>query len=157
MQKTNAIRLLERAGVTFRTHEYAVDENALDAVSVARAVGFDAERVFKTLVARGDDGAPLVLCIPGNLELDLDKAARAAGLRRVALIRLRELQPLTGYIHGGCSPFAMKKQLPTWVDESAQLFDTVLVSGGARGLQVRIAPDALIAITGASVADLTRG
>lgn len=157
MQKTNAIRLLERCGATFAVHEYTVDEEALDAVSVARAVGFEPERVFKTLVARGDDGAPLVFCIPGNLELDLGKAARASGRRRVALIRLRELQPLTGYIHGGCSPFAMKKELPTWIDESAALFDTVLVSGGARGLQVEIAPDALTAIAGASVADLTRG
>lgn len=155
MMKTNAIRILEQTGVPFSTHEYEVDESALDAVSVANRVGREPERVFKTLVTENDRGEHLVFCIPGNAELDLKKAAAASGSKRVALIRLRELQPLTGYVHGGCSPVGMKRVLPTIVDESAGLFETILVSGGKRGVQVEIAPDELVALVGASYADVT--
>lgn len=155
MTTTNAVRILEREGVTCTLHEYPVDEAALDAVSVARLVGAEPERVFKTLVTQNERGGHLVFCIPGNAELDLKKAATASGSKRIALIRLRELQPLTGYVHGGCSPVGMKKPLPTIVDESAELFETILVSGGARGLQVELAPDALVSLVGASYADVT--
>lgn len=155
MTKTNAVRLLEAAGVAFRTHEYAVDEAALDAVSVAGAIGAEAERVFKTLIARADSGEALVFCVPGSAELDLKRAAAVAGARRVAMLPLRELEPMTGYVHGGCSPVGMKRRLPTWVDESAELFETIYVSGGRRGLQVELAPAALAGLVGASYADLT--
>ena len=155
MAKTNAVRLLEAACVDFRVHEYAVDEDALDAVTVARTMGVEPERVFKTLVAASDTGERLVFCLPGSAELDLKKAAAATGSKRVALIRLRELEPLTGYVHGGCSPVGMKKQFRTWIDESASLFETIYVNAGARGLQVEISPGDLRSQTDAMVADLT--
>ncbi|MFW5688954.1 MAG: Cys-tRNA(Pro) deacylase [Spirochaetota bacterium] len=155
MTKTNAVRLLEAAGVEFRVHEYPVDEDALDAVTVAGSIGVEPERVFKTLVAASQAGEHLVFCLPGSAELDLKKAAAASGAKRVALIRLRDLEPLTGYVHGGCSPVGMKKRFPTWIDESAELFETIYVSAGARGLQVEIAPEDLRSQTDAMVADLT--
>ncbi|HKJ86088.1 MAG TPA: Cys-tRNA(Pro) deacylase [Spirochaetia bacterium] len=154
MSKSNAIRLLERAGVAFRTRAYEVDENALDAVSVARSVGVDPDRVFKTLVAVSDDGEHFVFCLPGTAELDLKKAAGAAGVKRIALIRQRDLLPLTGYIHGGCSPLGMKKGFPTWIDDSSELFETICVSGGARGLQIEIAPSDLANLIPCQAADL---
>lgn len=152
---TNVVRILAARGVPVRTHEYAVDEAALDARSVARSVGAEEDRVWKTLVAMSDTGEPLVFCIPGPLELDLKKAALAAGCKRIALIPRRELQPLTGYVHGGCSPIGMKRAFRTWIDEAAVLFDTILVSGGVRGLQVEIAPAALAKAAGAVFADVS--
>lgn len=152
--KTNAVRILLTAGVEFAVREYPVREDALDAVSVARFLGAEPERVFKTLVTVSDAGEHVVFCLPGNAGLDLKKAARAAGARRIGMLPARELQPLTGYVHGGCSPIGMKKQLPTWIEESAQLFDTILVSGGARGIDVEIAPEDLVRMVGARYADL---
>lgn len=143
--KTNVIRLLEAEGVPHRIHTYEVDE-ALDAVTAASKVGVDAERVFKTLVASGGGTTHLVFCLPAVLELDLRKAAQVSGCRRVELIRPDELLPLTGYVRGGCSPLAMKKAFPTFLDETSQLFDTILISGGARGLQVELAPNDLVAL-----------
>lgn len=153
--KTNAVRLLEQAGIPFATREYPVSEDALDAISVARAIGAEPERVFKTLVTVSDAGEHCVFCLPGSAELDLKKAARAAGARRIGMLPLRDLRPLTGYVHGGCSPIGMKRTLPTRVDESAELFDTILVSAGARGLQVEIAPGELVRLVGARYDDLT--
>ena len=153
--KTNAVRLLERAGVGFATRDYPVREDALDAVSVARFLAVEPERVFKTLVTVSDAGAHCVFCLPGNATLDLKKAARAAGERRIGMLPARELAPLTGYVHGGCSPVGMKKALPTWIDESAQLFETILVSGGARGLQLEVEPTDLARLVGGRFADLT--
>jgi Cys-tRNA(Pro)/Cys-tRNA(Cys) deacylase len=153
--KTNAVRLLEQAGIPFTTREYPVNEGALDAVSVARSLGAEPERVFKTLVTVSDSRLHFVFCLPGSAELDLKKAARATGARRIGMLPLRELQPLTGYVHGGCSPIGMKKSLPTWIDETAELYDTIYISGGARGLQVEISPADLIALVGATCADVT--
>jgi len=153
--RTNAVRLLERSNVRFTTVTYPVNEEALDAVSVARSVGADPDRVFKTLVAQSDAGEHCVFCLPGSAELDLKKAAAAAGAKRVALVRRRDLLPLTGYVHGGCSPVGMKRRFATWIDESCELYESILVSGGARGVQVEIAPLDLAAITGAALADLT--
>lgn len=150
MAKTNAVRLLEQAGTEFAIREYDYTDDALDAVSVATTLGVEPERVFKTLVTACDRGAHHVFCVPGNAELDLKKAARAAGARRIALIRLRELQPLTGYVHGGCSPIGMKRAFPTRIDETAELFETILVSAGVRGLQIEIAPGALVEILAAA-------
>ena len=155
MTKTNAIRRLEAAGIDYSVREYPVGEDHLDAITVARAIDAEPDRVFKTLVTRGDRGGHYVFCIPGSAELDLRKAARTAGVRSIALIPLKELQPLTGYVHGGCSPIEMKKALPTWVDESCELFDTIFVSAGVRGMQIEIAPRELCSIVGASPADLT--
>ncbi|MFP4550816.1 MAG: Cys-tRNA(Pro) deacylase [Spirochaetales bacterium] len=152
--KTNAVRLLENSGATFVLHEYEVDPNNLDAKSVAGAVGFEAERVFKTLVTETDDGEHAVFCIPGTASLNLKKAALAISAKRVRLLPLKQLEPLTGYIHGGCSPIGMKRALPTVIDESATLFETILVSGGRRGLQVEISSGFLAEMIRAPYADV---
>lgn len=154
--KTNAIRALERRGVAMRVHEYAVDEQHLDARTVAALLGVEAARVFKTLVTVGSDGGHYAFCLPGDAELDLGKAARAVGVKSVQMLPLRELHPLTGYVHGGCSPFGMRTRLPTAVDETVILHESVFVSGGERGLQIELAPADLLAEAGAETADLTR-
>ena len=155
MVKTNAMRLLEKAGVPFRTAEYPWDESDLSGVHAAAALGMAPETVFKTLVARGDKTGPLVFCIPVAETLDLRKAALASGDKRVELVPLKELLGLTGYVHGGCSPVGMKKHYPTHIDETAQLFDEIAVSAGMRGEQLILSPLALADFVGASFADLT--
>ncbi len=117
--KTNAVRRLEALGVAHETVEYEVDEEALDAVSVARKIGADADGVFKTLVARGDKTGVVVFCIPGPAELHLKKAAAVSGNKSLEMVKAKELLPLTGYIRGGCSPVGMKKEYPTYIDETA--------------------------------------
>jgi len=146
--RTNVIRLLEAEGVAHRVHSYEVDEGLLDAVSAAAKLGVDPERVFKTLVASGGGTVRLVFCLPAVLELDLRRAAEASGCRRVELIPPEELLGLTGYVRGGCSPLAMKKLFPTFLDETAQLFDTIYLSAGQRGVQVELAPGDLVALGG---------
>jgi Cys-tRNA(Pro)/Cys-tRNA(Cys) deacylase len=152
--KTNAVRRLEALGVAHETVEYEVDEEALDAVSVARKIGADADGVFKTLVARGDKTGVVVFCIPGPAELHLKKAAAASGNKSLEMVKAKELLPLTGYIRGGCSPVGMKKEYPTYIDETAQLFARIHVSAGVRGMQLLIAPDDLLRAVGASYADV---
>ena len=154
MTKTNALRILESHSIEFDTTEYGVDEDNLDAISVARKIGAEPERVFKTLVARGDKTGVCVFVIPGPFELNLKKAATASGNKSVELIALRELTPLTGYIRGGCSPIGMKKPYPTWIDETAQLFDRIYASAGVRGLQMHLAPADLLRAIGAEWGDL---
>lgn len=155
MTKTNAMRLLDAAAVPYRTAEYPVDEQDLSGVHAAQMLGLPPEQVFKTLVARGDRTGPIVCCIPVAEELDLRKAASASGNKRVEMLPLRELTPLTGYIRGGCSPIGMKKRFPTYLDETAVLFDEIAVSAGMRGQQLLLAPDALMNYTGAAAVDLT--
>jgi Cys-tRNA(Pro)/Cys-tRNA(Cys) deacylase len=145
MKKTNVIRLLEAEGIAHRVHTYEVGE-VLDAVTAARKVGVEPERVFKTLVASGGGTVHLVFCLPAVLELDLRKAAAVSGCRKVELIPPDELQDLTGYVRGGCSPLAMKKPLPTFLEETADLFSTILISAGARGMQVELAPADLVVL-----------
>ena len=145
MKKTNVIRLLESEGIGHRVHSYEVDA-VFDAASAARKVGVEPERVFKTLVASGGGTVHLVFCLPAVLDLDLRKAAAVSGCRKVELISPDELLPLTGYLRGGCSPLAMKKAFPTFLEETSQLFDTILVSGGSRGVQVELAPSDLMAL-----------
>lgn len=152
--KTNAVRLLESRSVPFALASYEVDEQALDAVTAAARLGVEPERVFKTLVTRSDRGDVFVFCIPGPAELDLKKAARAVDRKKVEMVKAGELLELTGYVRGGCSPIGMKKPYPLIVDESVDLFETVYVSAGARGLQIVIGPSALIAASGAALADV---
>lgn len=154
--KTNAVRLLEAAKIPFTTHTDPVDENHLDAQHVADSVGEDINRVFKTLVLRGERTGLFVCVIPGNLEVDLKKAAHAAGDKKVEMIAMKELLPSTGYIRGGCSPIGMKKPLPTFFHTTANDLDRIFVSGGVRGLQIEIDPALLIQFVGATVADLTK-
>jgi len=155
MEKTNAIRMLESAGVGFEVREYPVDEEDLSAAHAAEALGLDPDSVFKTIVLRGERTGPFVCVVPGPAEVDLKKAARAAGDKAATPLLLKELEPLTGYVRGGCSPIGMKKQLPTFIDETAGVFDRISVSAGRRGVQVLIAPGDLARIAGAEFQDLT--
>ena len=155
MTRTNAMRILESLGVAFDVAVYQVTEEHRDAVAVARELGVSPEIVFKTLVARNERNEPLVFCIPGPAELNLKKAALAAGARKVELLPLRELTPLTGYQRGGCSPIGMKKKLPTWIDEMAGAFERIYVNAGARGLQMILSPADLCRAAAALMADLT--
>jgi len=153
-RKTNALRILESLGIAHEVAEHPVSEEHFDAVRVASMLGVSPDVLFKTLVARAGPDAVHVFCIPGNAELDLKKAARAAGARSIELVPLKELTPLTGYVRGGCSPVGMKKKYPTWVDEAASRLPRMYVNAGARGLQALLAPDDLLRATGATLADL---
>ena len=153
--KTNAMRMLETAGIAYTEHTYDTEDGKLDGVSVAEKCGEDPEQVFKTLVTAGNDRNHYVFVIPVGEKLDLKACAKAAGVKSVEMIPQKELLPLTGYIHGGCSPVGMKKPFPTFFDETVVLFDTILVSGGRVGTQVEVAPDDLIRITDGTVAQLT--
>ena len=149
--KTNAVRLLDAAGIPYTLVPYEVDEEHLEASHVAQQLGEDLDRVFKTLVLRGDRNGLFVCVIPGSLEVDLKVAARISGNKNCAMIHVKELLPLTGYIRGGCSPIGMKKPLPTFLHESAFLWDSIYVSAGIRGLQIGIAPQALKDFIGADI------
>ena len=151
VQKTNAARLLDAAGISYTLVPYEVDEEHLEASHVAEQLGEDLDRVFKTLVLRGDKNGLFVCVVPGSMEVDLKVAARISGNKNCAMIHVKELLPLTGYIRGGCSPIGMKKPLPTFIHESALLWDTIYVSAGVRGLQICIAPQALIDFVGAGI------
>lgn len=151
IQKTNAARLLDAAGISYDLVPYEVDENNLDAGHVASQLGEPIEQVFKTLVLRGDRTGLFVCVMPGDFEVDLKVAARISGNKSCAMIHVKELLPETGYIRGGCSPIGMKKPLPTFVFESALLYDYIYVSAGVRGLQIKIAPQTLIDFIGAGI------
>ena len=144
MNKTNAMRLLDAAGIAYRPVEYEYDENDLGGLHVVAQTGMDPDRVFKTLVARGEKRGILVFCIPVSCTLNLKKAAAAAGDKKVEMTHVKELLGLTGYIRGGCSPVGMKKQYPTFMDETAILYDEIAISGGARGLQMILNPEELM-------------
>ena len=149
--KTNAARLLDAAGVAYELVPYEVDENNLAADHVAEQLGEDIEQVFKTLVLRGDRNGFFVCVIPGNFEVDLKVAAQISGNKNCEMLHLKELLPSTGYIRGGCSPIGMKKALPTFVYESALLYDYIYVSAGVRGLQFKLNPEDLIRFVGAGI------
>lgn len=152
--KTNALRELDAAGIP---HEFRVFdcEGAPSGVEVATMLGLDPDRVFKTLVTVGKSGEHYVFMIPVAAELDLKKAAAAVGEKAVAMVKARELLPLTGYVHGGCSPIGQKKLLATRIDETAQLYDTITFSGGRIGCQITMAPDDLAPLVPFAYADLT--
>lgn len=154
MAKTNAVRILESRNIQFTTESYEVSEDELDAVSVARKIGMDPDMVFKTLVARNESNQLFVFVIPGSCELDLKKAARASGSKKIEMIKVKELFDLTGYIRGGCSPIGMKKPFPTFIDETSLLFDLISISAGVRGTQILVSPSDLITAIPAETADL---
>jgi Cys-tRNA(Pro)/Cys-tRNA(Cys) deacylase len=152
--KTNAARALDGLDMRYELREYDVDPDDLTAETVARKIGLPLEQVFKTLVARGDRTGILLAVVPGNCELDLRAAARASGNRRVELVALKEVQPLTGYVRGGVTALACKKRYPIVLDETALLFSTIAVSAGMRGTQILLRPDDYVRATGATLAAL---
>ena len=154
--KTNAARLLEKAGIPFSLVPYEVDPDNLAADHVAAELGEDINCVFKTLVLKGERTGYFVCVVPGNCEVDLKKAARAAGDKKADLIPMKELLPVTGYIRGGCSPVGMKKSFPTFFHSTVLDFATIYVSAGVRGLQLAINPAALVDFVGATVTDLVK-
>ena len=153
--KTNAIRIVEQAHIPYKEAFYDYDEKDLSGQAAARAIGLPEEQVFKTLVARGPKTGIHIFCIPVCFELDLKKAARAAKVKSIAMIPQKKLLPLTGYIHGGCSPVGMKKALPTFLDETAILYDTICVSAGKVGTNVELNPESLAEYVSAPMVDLT--
>ena len=155
MNKTNALRILEAEGVRHLVREYDVTDGLIDGVSAAHKIGQEPERVFKTLVAEGKSAGICVFVVPVICELDLKKAASAIGDKYVEMIKSRDLEPRTGYIRGGCSPVGMKKSFPTFIEETAALYETIIVSAGRAGLQMEVNPQDLARITGAVFADLT--
>lgn len=150
IQKTNAARLLDAAGIPYELIPYLYSEDDLSAQHVAAELGEDIDRVFKTLVLRGDRTGVFVCVIPGDFEVDLKVAARISGNKSCEMLHMKELLPTTGYIRGGCSPIGMKRQFPTFIHESAILYDFIFVSAGVRGLQIKINPESLIKFIGAS-------
>ncbi|MDF9831450.1 Cys-tRNA(Pro) deacylase [Parabacteroides sp. PF5-6] len=155
IQKTNAARLLDQAKIPYSLVPYEVDESDLSATHVAAQLGEDVEQVFKTLLLQGDKSGYFVCIIPGADELDLKKAAKVSANKKCDLIPMKELLPLTGYIRGACSPIGMKKSFPTYIHETAELFEQIYVSAGQRGLQLCLSPTDLIREVKAIVADLT--
>lgn len=155
MTKTNVMRLLDAAKIAYSALEYEYDENDLSGGHAADFLGLPQEQVFKTLVTRGSKGGFYVFCIPVNTELNLKKAAGACGEKKIEMIHVKELLGLTGYLRGGCSPIGMKKKFPTFLDETAILFDLIAVSGGQRGLQIRLNPNELAKYVEANFVDLT--
>jgi Cys-tRNA(Pro)/Cys-tRNA(Cys) deacylase len=154
--KTNAARLLDKLGIRYELCEYAVDPDDLSAETVAAKIGLPSEQVFKTLVARGDRNGISIAVIPGDQELDLKALAAAAGERKIQLVPVKELQSLTGYIRGGVTALATKRDFPVYVDETIELFDLVSVSAGVRGVQILIAPADYLRATKGTIATLAQ-
>jgi Cys-tRNA(Pro)/Cys-tRNA(Cys) deacylase len=154
--KTNAARLLDSLGVRYELREYEVDPQALDAETVARKIGLPPEQVFKTLVARGDRNGICLAVVPGDAELDEKALARLTGDRRVELVPLKEVQPLTGYVRGGVTALAAKRDYRVFVDETVVLFDTIAVSAGLRGTQILLAPADYVAAAKAVAGPIAR-
>jgi len=153
--KTNAARLLDQLGIHYELREYEVDPEDLAAETVAAKIGMPAEQVFKTLVARGERNGVVMAVIPGDQELDLKALAAVAGERKIALVPVKELQALTGYIRGGVTALASKREYPIFVDETVELFDVISISAGMRGLQILLAPSDYLRATKARVTALS--
>lgn len=156
VQKTNAMRLLDSAGIDYSMASYEYDESDLSGVHAASELGVSEDIVFKTLVTRGDDNALFVFVIPVAESLDLKKAAKASGNKKIEMIHVKEIFDLTGYLRGGCSPIGMKKAYPTYIDETAVLWDKIYFSAGKRGVQIILEPDKLAEVSGAEFVDLTK-
>ncbi len=155
--KTNAARALDSLGVRYELRDYEVDPEHLEAESVAAKVGLPPERVFKTLVARGDRNGVCFAVIPANTELNLKALASASGDRKIEMVTLKEVQPLTGYIRGGVTVLGAKRHYPVYVDETIQLWDSISVSAGVRGTQVILKPEDYLRVTEGVMADIARG
>ena len=156
IEKTNAARLLDKAGITYELVPYEVDENNLAATHISEQLGEPVEQVFKTLVLSGDRTGYFVCVIPGNGEVDLKAAAKVSGNKKCDLIPMKDLLPVTGYIRGGCSPVGMKKPFPTYFHSTVLDFDTVYVSAGVRGLQFRLSPKDLVSYVHGETADIVK-
>lgn len=154
-QKTNVMRLLEQKKIKYTPHEYPHGDDAVDGATVAAICGLDPSQVFKTLVARGASKSIYVFDVPVTGELDLKKAAKAAGEKSIAMIHVSEINALTGYVRGGCSPIGMKKQYPTFIDSTAAGYEKIYVSAGQRGLQLCLNPKELAAFVKADFCDVT--
>lgn len=154
--KTNAVRLLDRAGIAYELRAYDIDENDLSAERAAAKLGMAPETVFKTLITRGDRTGPLIACLPAGTELDLRALGEASGNKRAELVPLKEVHDLTGYIRGAVTPLALKKPYPVFLDETVELWPLVGISGGQRGLEIVLAPADLIRVTGATLANIAR-
>ncbi len=152
-EKTNVMRVLDGKKISYEKHSYEPDAT-MSGEEIAGILGEDPAKVFKTLVTQGKSGAYYVFVVPVKEELDLKKAAKASGEKAVGMIRQKELLPLTGYVHGGCSPIGMKKQFPTFIHETAVEFDRVFVSAGKVGFQIELAPEDLIQVAGCRTADI---
>ena len=157
-QKTNAMRELEQAGIAYTMHAYEDDGSEASGLglAVAARLGEDPDQGFKTLVTETPDGRHVVCCIPVGEELDLKAAAAAAGEKSLSMLRMRDLLDVTGYVRGACTPVGMKRRFPVLIDECCELFDTIFISGGRRGVQLELSPADLVAFTGATVAGITR-
>ncbi|MBQ6622483.1 MAG: Cys-tRNA(Pro) deacylase [Mogibacterium sp.] len=156
MNKTNAMRILDQSGLDYSWDEYEYDESDLSGTHAAEVLGVSEDEIFKTLVTRSETKELNVFVIPVAGELDLKKAAQASGHKRIEMIHVRELVDLTGYMRGGCSPIGMKKQYPTYIDETAVLFDRIFFSAGKRGVQIIMNAEDLAGLIGAEFADLTK-
>ena len=156
MTKTNVMRLLEQAKIPYRAAEYAFDEADLNGMHAAKGIGMPPEQIVKTLGAHAETAGYAVFCIPACCELDLKKAAQAAGEKKIELIHVKDLLSVTGYIRGGCSPIGMKKRFPTYIDETATLYDEIGVSAGCRGCQILLRPGDLIDYAQLTLCDLTQ-
>ncbi len=154
MHKTNAARILDKNNIYYDLTEYAVDEGDLSAVNVAAKLGQNIKQVFKTLVIKGDKTGIFVAVVPGDAEIDLKKAAKASGNKSSEMIAVKDIMQVTGYIRGGCSPLAMKREYPVYIHESALRFDNIYISAGVRGLQIKLAPKDLISVSKALISDL---
>ncbi len=152
--KTNAMRILDTAKINYTPLEYEVDENDLSGMHIAEQLGMNPDMMFKTIAARGEKNGIMVFCIPVSCEINLKKAAVAAGDKKVELLPVKELLANTGYIRGGCSPIGMKKKYPTFIDETCTLFDEITVSAGVRGCQLLLKPTELIGLVDAKICDL---
>lgn len=155
MKKTNAMRFLDRSKIKYNAISYEVDESDLTAIHVAESLNQDISKVFKTLVLEGDKTGFLVACIPGAKEVHLKNLAALSGNKKCTMIPMKDILKVTGYIRGGCSPFGMKKQFPTFIDESALGFNKIFISAGVRGMQIEIAPADLIKLANAKTGLLT--
>ncbi|MCQ2207099.1 MAG: Cys-tRNA(Pro) deacylase [Paludibacteraceae bacterium] len=156
INKTNAARLLDQAGIAYELVPYIVDENDLSAIHIADQLNEPIEQVFKTLVLRGDKSGIFVCVVPGEEEVDLKKAAKVSGNKNCDLVAMKELLGLTGYIRGGCSPVGMKKKFPTYIHETCILYDYIYVSGGVRGLQIKADPNDLIKVCEMEICEITK-
>lgn len=155
MKKTNAMRILDKNKITYITNEYEYDESDLSAVTMAKKTNVDINKLFKTLVLFGDKTGYLVACIPGKMELDLKKMAKVSQNKKVEMVHMKDLLKITGYMRGGCSPLGMKKKFPTYIGNSCLNFETIVISGGKRGMQIEIDPNKLIQVLNIHVDDIS--